>query len=525
MLGNDLPATSEALIAALTPYFLIFTAFALPAFKVAKAPKYVGKAIAIVMQAIIFVMTLFTFGQVWSGRVLYYTFAAFPPPVGITYSVDFLNAFLAVLASTLFLIITPLSNHFVNDNEYFYAGMLGLEAGMLGVIYTGDIFNMFVMMEVTLISAYVVISSPRTGSSIKAAFKYAMVGTAAGMIFFLGAVMYYNALGTLNLGQGGAIIAGLIPNMGRALHPQLAIGFVMDIILFSLLAEAAVVPLHFWLPDAYSRAPPTVASLMAGLSEGISFYVIFRLFYVVNQGLTYEAFITLYVLGVITILVGGLGMIYSTDLMKIIAYSTILDVGYMAIALTFGTYGVYIALAYIFAHALVKPTLFLSAGWVTKSAGSSSLDKLKGAFKGSPALMASFLVGAAAVVGIPPTILFQAKLSLYQVVLFVTRFPQYRLLYGFYQPLTLIVMLLGSALALAGFLKAIYATYLTPGKPISGAPTYLKIVVLSLATAVIALGIAYAYVSGYLIEPAYSSLTPQHRIYYLLKAITLGGVT
>jgi len=518
-----LPATSEAVVAALVPYLLIFTAFSLPVLKVVKAPRYIGKAVTVAMQAVVFLMTIFTLGQVWSGKVIYYTFAAFPPPIGITYSIDFLNGFLAVLASTLFLIITPLSKHFVEDNEYFYAGMLGLEAGMLGVLYTGDIFNMFVMMEVTLISAYVVISSPRTGASIKAAFKYAMVGTAAGMIFFLGAVMYYNALGTLNLGQGGAIIAGLIPNMGRALHPQLAIGFVMDIILFSLLAEAAVSPLHFWLPDAYSRAPPTVASLMAGLSEGISFYVIFRLFYVVNQGLTYEAFITLYVLGLITILVGGLGMIYSNDLLKIIAYSTILDVGYMAVALTFGVYGVYIALAYIFAHALVKPTLFLSAGWVSRRAGSSSLERLKGAFKGSPVLMTSFLIGAAAVVGIPPTILFQAKLSLYQAVLFVTKLPQYRLLYGFYQPLTLIVMLLGSALALAGFLRAIYTTYLTPGRGVSPAPTYLRVVVLSLATAVIALGIAYAYISGYLIQPASNSLISSRRIYYLLKAIALGG--
>ena len=215
-------------------------------------------------------------------------------------------------------------------------------------------------------------------------------------------------------------------------------------------------------------------------------------------------------------------MVYTNDLMKVIAYSTVLDVGYMALALTFGSYGIYVALAYIFAHAVVKPTLFLSAGWISREAGSSSLSKLKGAFKGSPALMTAFITGAAAVVGIPPTVLFQAKLSLYEVVLYVTKLPQFKWLYGFYQPLTLIVMLLGSGLALAGFLRAIYVAYLTPGKPVRRSPTYLKVLVVSFAVAIIVIGLLYNYVSGYLLEPAWRSIT-DYRISYLINTLRVGG--
>jgi multicomponent Na+:H+ antiporter subunit D len=206
-----------------------------------------------------------------------------------------------------------------------------------------------------------------------------------------------------------------------------------------------------------------------------------------------------------------------------VAYSTVLDVGYMALAMSFGAYGAYIALAYIFAHAVVKPTLFLSAGWVVKDAGTSNLEGLKGAFKGSPALMIAFLTGAAAVVGIPPTLLFQAKFALYQVTLYVTKVPQVFWRLGFYQPLTLIVMLLGSALALSGILKAVYVTYLTPGKAMSIAPTYLKIVVLSFAVGIVAFGIGYIYVSNYLIWPAWTSLV-QGRLQYVMKmALLMGG--
>lgn len=496
-----MPASQEALAAALSPYLLMFIAFIIPVFGLAKISRGVTKATATLIQLVVFGLSLYTLLQVMQKGVITYTFAAFPPPFGITYIVDFLGAFMGILISMLFLLITPLSKHFVDDKEYFYSAMLGLEAGMLGVVYTGDIFNMFVMMEVTLISAYFLIASPRSPGSIKAAFKYAMVGTAAGMVFFLTAVMYYNALGTLNIAQGGAIISGIMASLGRALNPYQATSYIFMITLWTLIAEAALVPIHFWLPDAYSKAPPTVGALMAALSEGVAIYVMMRLFYIVMGGFTVEASVTLLVLGLISVIIGGTGMIYSKDIMKVIAYSTILDVGYMAVALSLGPTGIYIALGYILAHAIVKPTLFLSAGWVSRSLGTSNINEVKGAFRNNPAIFAGFLIGAAAVVGIPPTILFQAKFQLYGNVLYLGTWqfsPQ--------SAFILLIMLLGSALSLAGFLRVIYPTYLLPGKSASPAPTYLKILVLLFAIGVLASGVAYWLISNHIIYPAGESL-------------------
>lgn len=100
-------ASHEALVAALAPYLLIFSAFALPLLGIAKAPKHVARILASAVQGIIFALTLFVLGEVWDGSIITYTFAAFPPPVGITYVVDFLSAFMAVVVAALFLLISP----------------------------------------------------------------------------------------------------------------------------------------------------------------------------------------------------------------------------------------------------------------------------------------------------------------------------------------------------------------------------------------------------------------------------------
>ena len=493
--------SNEALQAAITPYILIIGAFTLPILTLLKTSKNLVRILAIFFQLVASVLILSSFIALQKvNQVLSYTFSGFPPPIGITYVIDHASAFMALLIAILFTIVTPLSRFLVDDSDYYYAFVLGLEAGLLGIVLTGDMFNLFVMMEVTLITSYVLISSSGTRCAIRASFKYAMVGAVAGMLFFLASVLYYFSIGTLNIGQGGAIVLGLTESMGRVLNPQNTLGLILNIALWSLIAEAAITPLHFWLPDAYSSSPAPVAALMAALSESTALYVITRLYYVVLGGLTVEATYVLSVLGLLSILVGGFGMIYSEELMKIISYSVILDVGYISLALSLGSGGITVALAYILAHTVVKPILFISGGWIVYASKQNLLKDLKGAFRKDPILFFAFLVASVAVVGIPPTLLFQAKLRLYELVLAEVLSSAF-----IYHALTLIVMLLGSLLALAGFLKIVQTTYLTPGESVPRSPKYVRILLAILSIATIVLGILYPFLESELIQKAANS--------------------
>ncbi len=507
----------QALLAAVTPYILIFGSFTYLFLKIKHVGRTFTRVYGFIYVLIAFVFTTMVYLSSFN-KVFVYKMAGFPPPIGITYTIDNLNAFLAFLSSILFLLIYPLAKNYVDDTEYFYAMLLALESGMIGTLYTGDIFNMFVMMELLLIATYSLIASKRTASSYKAAFKYAMVAGVSGMIFFLSAVLYYNVLGTLNIGHGGAILDGLVAGIGKSSAPLLGISIVLLIILWTMMVETAISPLHFWLPDAYSNAPPPVAGLLAGLSEGIGFYVLLRLYYVLLKGFTIDASYTLLILGILTIFVGGFGMIYSRDLLKIISYSVILDAGYIAIALSLGGSGVFIVLSYILAHAIVKPLLFIVSGYIVYSRGSSDLDMLNGVLRNNPLLSAGFLVGAMAVIGIPPTILFQAKLQLYVSVLNNIVSGSYVFLAPF------IAMLLGSVMAIAGFSRALYPMLFKPGEGIVKPRGYTVFFVTLFMTLVIVLGLIYSVLYSDVIVYAGNSILAGRDKYIGEIMKMLGGI-
>jgi multicomponent Na+:H+ antiporter subunit D len=502
------PALDPGLSSALTPYLLMFGAFTYPLLKVAHVKRIVTRVYGYIYVLTALALAFNTYIGCMNNQVYVYFMAGFPPPIGITYVVDNLNAFLALIVTILFATLYPLMKDYVNDNEYFYAMLLALEAGFTGILYTGDIFNMFVMSELTLIAAYSLISSYERPGSFKGALKYALIAGVSGMLFFLSIILYYNVLGTLNIGHGGAIVDSLAPSIGRSPEPYTAVLAVLVFMLWSLLVETALVPLHFWIPDAYSNAPPPVAGLLAGIAEGVGFYMIIRIYYVLLKGFTPSIALLIGILGILSILVGGFSMIFSNNALKIVSYSVILDAGYIAIALSLGATGVYIALSYIIAHAVVKPLLFITMGYATHHRGTTLLDNLNGVFRSNPVLQLGFLTGVAAVVGIPPTILFQAKLQLYMEAL--QAFGSLNI----YVWAALATMVLGSALALAGFTRLLYPVLFMTGEPVPRPRGYTGVLIIVLTVTVLLLGIVYLLIYNQLIVPAGSSVIT-HRIDYV----------
>jgi len=475
---------SVELYPALAPYLLIGFAFFLPLLRLLKAGRIVSRAVALGAMVITSILSIIIYLSTRGGGVLVYTIGGFPIPVGIAYAVDGFSSLLGLLTSLLFLLIAPVSHLFVDDNEYYYSALLGLEAGLLGIFYTGDVFNMFVMLEVFTISAFVLISTAKTRGAFKATITYAIAGMVAGTFFFFSAVLVYYSAGTLNIGHVAAIASGFYPPMGRTADIRVALLMPLLIMTWSMLVESAISPLHFWLPGAYSNAPPVVSSILSGLAEGMAFYVVTRLYYTIYAGIPGYIQLMLGLLGGLTVGVAGAGLIASKSLVRVISYTVILDSGMMALALSLGPSGIPVFLSYAIAHALVKPVLFLSSGYtrVEEASSSSPLSVLWS----SRALAFSFLIGVLNVVGIPPTALFMAKLQLYMLALdSFSRGNPVALI-------TLVALPIGSILALIGFVKQ-FSEIFSARKParVAGPPGYLKALVATLAIASLAIGLAY----------------------------------
>ena len=252
------------------------------------------------------------------------------------------------------------------------------------------------------------------------------------------------------------------------------------------------------------------------MSEGIGFYILIRIYHTLLGGFDWPVALLIGVLGTASILVGGFGMIFSNDILKIISYSVVLDAGYIAVALSMGVTGVYIALSYIIAHAIVKPLLFMTTGYVVHERGEYDLDKLRGVMRSNPVIQAGFLVGAVSVVGVPPTLLFQAKLQLYiEVFNNISTWNVYAIV-------ALIAMAMGSVMALTGFSRILYSTIFMYGEPVRKPDSYLKALTLALALAAVFLGIVYDYLYQSLIVPMGSSATV-NRINYIQAVTTRLG--
>ncbi|QOR94875.1 hydantoin racemase [Thermosphaera chiliense] len=501
---------SVSILPALTPYLLVFGAFTLVFFKVFKAGKVFSRiyAFAYVFASLIF--SLLTYLSVKDSGILYYELGGFPPPIGITYVVDEFSAFLAVIATGLGLLLYPLIPVLQpQSDEYYLALYLGLLAGFTGVLYTGDLFNMFVMMEVMLVSTYGLVALGGSKQSYRSAFDYAMVAGVGGLLFFMGAVLIYFATGTLNIGHMGLIEQGFAAcGRGLSQNPVEALQTLSLLLFWGLVVDEALVPLHFWLPPAYSSTGPVTASLLAGVSEGVAYYALTRIVYTVLNGLNPVLEYSLRILGIASIIVGGLGALYSRSFSKTISYTVVMDSGYVAIALSLGPPGVEVALAYILAHAVVKPLLFLTAGWVRSSYGTDVFENVEGSLRSSRILQAGLIVGAAAVTGLPPTIFFIAKLGVY-VNLFNSLNADVTV------PLALFTSLAGSLLALTAFIKAVSAMILAPPREgLKLVPKALKTYLLLLTALTIVLGVVYAFSIEPLISSASNSITAG-RIDYL----------
>ncbi len=246
----------------LTPIVPIVFAFALPLLSIVlKGNRKVVEGYALVGTALTLLLSLGLFERVYSSNApLIYSFGSWSAPVGIIYEVDRLGALMAIVTTSLMFLITVYSYRYLTEEglEWYYTLYLGLEAGLLGVFLTGDAFNLFVMIEVTSIAAYALVMFYRSRwDSLSAGLRYAFIGAVGTTIYFLALGVFYYAFGTLNMANISALLHGMSFPVSGSHYADLAKASAVALALavWAFLIKAAVVPNHFWLPDAHPAAP------------------------------------------------------------------------------------------------------------------------------------------------------------------------------------------------------------------------------------------------------------------------------
>lgn len=346
-----------------------------------------------------------------SGKI-HYRVGGWRPPYGIELVVDPLNAVVLVLVVAVALIAALFTRYTVNKElaergPHFYTLFLLLVTGLLGMTVTGDAFNLYVLLEISSLTAYAMIALG-TGRAALAAFNYVIVGTIGASFYLLGVGYLYIKTGSLNMADIGRILGEL------DLYSSKSVMVAFMLILIGVWIKMAFFPLHGWLPNAYAYAPSATNCLIAPLMTKVSVYVMIRTIYTVFTPA--YVFVSLNWSGlimwaaVIAIVAGSLFAMAQTNLHKLLGYLIIAEVGYMAggvwLANVTGLTG---AVYHIVSDALMTLCLFLTAAIVMYKTGSAKLQAMAGMFRRMPLTTACFTTAALSMIGVPPTCGFFSK--------------------------------------------------------------------------------------------------------------------
>lgn len=341
-----------------------------------------------------------------------YAIGDWPPPFGIEYRIDVVNAWVLVVVSTIAAVVSFFARTSVAHEiearrvPLFYAAFLLCLAGLLGIAATGDVFNVFVFLEISSLSAYALISLGADRRALTSAFRYLIMGSVGATFVVIGIGLLYVMTGTLNMADLAELLPGVRhTNTVKVAYGFLAVGFCLKLALF---------PLHVWLPNAYTFAPSAVTAFMAATATKVAVYMLLRFFLTVF-GAPFSFGImgldrVLAVLAAAAVLSMSLVAIFQTNVKRLLAYSSVAQIGYMILGLCLASVtGLTATLLHLFNHALMKGALFMALGCVAYRIGSVHVDAMAGLGKRMPWTMAAFVAGGLSLVGVPLTVGFVSK--------------------------------------------------------------------------------------------------------------------
>ena len=346
------------------------------------------------------------------GEVLSYHLGDWPPPWGIELKVDMLNALILTLVSGMSTVVLPFAlrtvpDEVADDRIYlFYGSWLLCLCGLLGMTVTGDAFNVFVFLEISSLSTYVLISLAKRRQALVAAFRYLIMGTLGATFILIGIGLLYMMTGTLNM----ADMAERVQAVNNLAPVHAGVAFIV----VGIMLKMALFPLHMWLPGAYGEAPMAVTAFLAGTATKVAVYLLIRFgFSVFGVALLYEQTqfgLSLAILGGLAAVAGSVLALTQADAKKLFAYSSVAQIGYMALGVGVGlAAAVAGAILHLVNHALMKSALFMALGAVRTRGGGAGIEALDGAGRRMPITMVCFTIAGLSLIGVPLTAGFISK--------------------------------------------------------------------------------------------------------------------
>ncbi|MBZ4662340.1 MAG: hypothetical protein JG776_22 [Caloramator sp.] len=429
------------------------------------------------------------------GNILTYWMGNWEPikdwAIGIGLEVDQLSLFFGLFISLSIVLSALYSFRYIEretGKDKYYVLFLMMSASVMGFIFTGDLFNMYVMIEI-MTFASVALTAFRNDrpEAVEAGFKYIAIGSIGSSLILLATVIIYAQFHTLNLAQ----LAGELYNNYTAITI-----FALALMIVGYAVKVFAVPTHFVAPDAYMVAPSSISMLFSGIVNKAAVYGILRIIYVVYQSMNLSSMQFLLVFwGTVTMFIGVTMALAQHDFKRLLAFHSISQIGYVITGIGLTTaLGITGGLYHALNHTLFKGLLFLCAGAVFYATGTTDLDKLGGLAKRMPQTTLIFLIGAFSISGIPPFNGFVSKWIIYQA--------SYE---AGYAPVTIIALIV-SVMTLASFIKVAQSAFFgqlpKEFKNVEEVPLSMRIPMWIMAILCIVGGIVPSVVTKYLITPA-----------------------
>jgi len=374
-----------------------------------------------------------------------FTFGVFSQALGgVQLYVDKLSVYMAFIFCGLGLSIAVYSYKYMELDtglDEYYVLLLILVAGMIGVVFSGDLFNLYVFWELMCISSYSLVSFRKQDwEPVEAGFKYLVMSTVGALLVLFSISLLYSITGTVNFREMAAImnrgylssnsITLLTPSIGSSTNilsvNLTTIYFTIGMLIIGFGVTASIVPLHSWLPDAHPAAPSSISAMLSGAVIKVGVYAMIRSLFTIFNPASFDYGTILIISGLVTASVANVMALLQSDIKRLLAYSSIVNIGFIVVSFGFGAYilnhypaatslylaasAIMAALFHILNHAIGKGLLFLSAGCFVHELNTRDITRLEGVGRKMPWAGMSLLIGLFALAGVPPLNGFWSKL-------------------------------------------------------------------------------------------------------------------
>jgi multicomponent Na+:H+ antiporter subunit D len=370
--------------------------------------------VALVTGILCFLMSLLLLQQVIVSGPISYQLGGWAPPFGIEYRVDAMNAFVLVIVAATSALVLPFARRSIraeiepSKQALFYTVFTLCLTGLLGVTITGDAFNVFVFLEISSLSTYVLVAmgARRDRRALTAGYTYLVMGTIGATFYVIGLGLLYQATGTLNMED----LAVRLQPLGELTSVRAGFAFIM----VGLALKLAMFPIHAWLPNAYTYAPSVVSIFLAATSTKVAVYVLLRFMFTVfgyDFPVVELSLSTVFLpLALIAMFVASAVAVFQTDFKRLLAYSSVAQIGYMVLGFSMASVtGLTATMVHLFNHAAMKGVMFMVAGAVVYRVGSTAVTSFAGLGRQMPWTMAAMVVGGLSLIGVPLTVGFISK--------------------------------------------------------------------------------------------------------------------